>query len=111
MLGSVAKALNIGSWLRWAQHRSFAVRAAALAALALVVGAPIGILIGLLGPILGSATVVALAAAYLVLRSPLLALLAVIAVIFVLPFAALPVDVGFAPTFLDLALQIGRAHV
>lgn len=104
MLGSAVKTLGMASWLRSANHRSRGVRAAAISTLALAIGVPIGALVALLGPILGSAAVVALAAAYLVLRSPLLALMAVIAVIFALPFAALPIDLGFAPTFLDLAL-------
>jgi len=82
-------------------------RTLATAGLALMVGAPIGVLVGLLGAVAGSAAAIALAAAYAIVRSPLMAFLGIVAVVFVLPFAALPVDVGFAPTFLDLVLVAG----
>jgi len=91
-------------YLRHATQPSLARRALATGAMALFVGAPIGILVGLLGPVLGGGAVVALGVAYVLLRSPLAALLAVLAVVFLLPFAALPIDIGFAPTFLDLTL-------
>lgn len=103
MLGA-AKFNFADFYLRHATHPGMARRALATGVLVLLVGAPIGVLVGLLGPVLGSGAVLALAAAYVLLRSPLAALLAVLAVVFVLPFAALPVDIGFAPTFLDLAL-------
>ncbi|MGI6367517.1 MAG: O-antigen ligase family protein [Anaerolineae bacterium] len=65
---------------------------------------PSGAIIGLLGVTYGVPTVLALAMAYLVLRSVMVGLVALIAVILLLPFAALPVDVGFAPTLLDLVI-------
>ncbi|MEN6479707.1 MAG: O-antigen ligase family protein [Anaerolineales bacterium] len=90
--------------VRYLLHRNVGVRMLAVAVLALIVGGPIGILVGLLGPVVGAAAVIAIVAVYAVFRSPLLALLSVMAVAFVLPFAAVPVDIGFAPTFLDLTL-------
>ena len=80
------------------------MRRLAVVALCLAVGLPIGAVIGLLGPLYGSAVLVALAVGYAVLRSTMVGLVVVIGVICLLPFAALPIDIGFSPTFLDLAL-------
>lgn len=80
------------------------VRTLATSLTAIAIATPIGALIGLLGPVFGSALIIGVVAAFLVLRSPLLALCTVLAVIYLLPFAALPIDIGFAPTFLDLVL-------
>ena len=38
------------------------------------------------------------------LRSMMLGLEALVSIICLLPFAALPIDIGFSPTFLDLVL-------
>jgi polysaccharide biosynthesis protein PslJ len=85
-------------------HRNPWVRRLTTLALCLAVGLPIGAVIGLLGPIYGSAALIALVVGYAMLRSVLVGLVVVIAVICLLPFAALPIDIGFSPTFLDLAL-------
>ncbi len=79
-------------------------RAATLAVLVLGVGIPVGALLGLLGGLYGSVALLGLLAAAIMLRSLMASLLAVIAIICLLPFAALPVDIGFAPTLLNLAL-------
>jgi hypothetical protein len=55
-------------------------------------------------PAAGVALVLALVAAPVLLGSVDLAFLAVVAVITLLPFAAVPLGIGFNPTFLDLAL-------
>jgi hypothetical protein len=55
-------------------------------------------------PLVGVAVVLGLAAAPLVLRSAGLAFLMVVAIIALVPFAAIPLGVGFNPTFLDVAL-------
>lgn len=85
-------------------HRRGWVRGLTILAICLVAGVPVGAVLGLLGGLYGSAALIGLAAAYLILRIPMVGLFAVICVICLLPFAALPVDIGFTPTFLDLAL-------
>jgi len=87
-------------------HRQKWVRALTLLGLCLAFGLPVGAIIGLLGGLYGSVTLVALAVGYLMLRSPLVSLVVLIGIICLLPFAALPVDIGFSPTLLDLALVV-----
>ena len=79
-------------------------RAATLAVLVLGAGIPVGAILGLLGGLYGSVALLGLIVAAVMLRSLMASLLAVIAIICLLPFAALPVDIGFAPTLLNLAL-------
>ncbi|MHB1293507.1 MAG: O-antigen ligase family protein [Anaerolineae bacterium] len=85
-------------------HRDPWVRAATTLAVALAVCLPVGAIIGLLGALYGGAALVALAVAYFVLRNLINGLMALIGVICLLPFAAVPIDIGFSPTFLDLVL-------
>ena len=75
-----------------------------IAGLAALVALPAGALIGGIGWLYGSAALLALALAYLMLRSVFIGLIALIALICLLPFAAVPIDIGFSPTFLDLIL-------
>lgn len=56
------------------------------------------------GVLAGLAVVLALVAAYIVLRYIEVGFWAIIAIVCLLPFAALPVNIGLKPTFLDLAL-------
>src|SRR5690606_33165933 len=75
--------------------------------LGLLVGATAvlaGIVLAFGGPIAGAAVLLGGAAALLVLRNIELGFFAVIAVVALLPFATLPVDIGLTPTFLDFAL-------
>jgi polysaccharide biosynthesis protein PslJ len=74
-------------------------------------GAVVVVLIGsaiaaFVHPLVGVAAVVAVGVAPLVLRDIDLAFLAVVGVITLLPFAALPLGIGFNPTLLDLALGV-----
>jgi O-antigen ligase len=85
-------------------HRQRWVRALTVLALCLAVSVPIGAVIGLLGAIYGTALLLALAVAYTMLRVPLAGLVVLVAVICLLPFAALPIDIGFSPTILDVVL-------
>ncbi|MFH1086647.1 MAG: O-antigen ligase family protein [Chloroflexota bacterium] len=85
-------------------HRQAWVRAATVLGVCLALALPVGAVLGVLGGLYGSATLVALVAAYLMLRSLLAGLVMVVAIICLLPFAALPVNIGFSPTLLDLAL-------
>jgi O-antigen ligase len=104
---SLARLLGYLSWESVQQglfHRRAWVRTLTVVALCLAGAIPVGAVIGLLGALYGSALLIALAVGYLMLRSTLVGLIAVIGVICLLPFAALPVNIGFSPTLLDLAL-------
>ena len=85
-------------------HRNPWVRRLGALGLCLAVGLPVGAVIGLLGPLYGSAVLIAMLVGVAMLRSILFGLVVVIGIICLLPFAALPIDIGFTPTFLDLAL-------
>jgi len=103
----VSRLQTLLSWNRVQEtlvHRNVWVRRSVALAICLAVGLPIGAILGLLGPLYGSAALIALAVGAAMLRNVLVGLVAVIGVICLLPFAALPVDIGFAPTLLDLAL-------
>ncbi len=63
-----------------------------------------GALFGGLGPILAIGLVGGLVIALLMLRSTQVGLTALIALIALLPYGALPFKLGFRPTFIDLAL-------
>jgi O-antigen ligase len=62
------------------------------------------LLIGIGGPLYGLAAFLAVVAGLLILRFNRWGLVALFAVIGLLPFAALPFKLGFTPTFLDVAL-------
>ena len=80
------------------------VATAARAAL-FVAGAAVAVLVvAIAGPLYGVAAVLALIGALLMLRDLRWGLIALFAVVGVLPFATLPFKVGFTPTFLDLAV-------
>ncbi len=70
----------------------------------LVAGILAGALFGILGPILGLGLLGAVVVAGLMVSSSQAGLLALVALICLLPYGALPFKVGFRPTFLDLAL-------
>jgi len=84
------------------QDRTKATLAAAGVAAAF--GALIGAWIGLLNWPLALVSMAAVTAGLFMLRSTQICLIAVIAVICLLPFAALPLNIGFEPTLLDGAL-------
>ena len=75
------------------------------AALLLAGAAVAALLVAVAGPIYGVAALVVLIGGLLMLRDLRWGLVALFAVIGLLPFAALPFKVGFTPTFLDLALM------
>jgi O-antigen ligase len=77
---------------------------AAVVALALAAGIVVGAYVAVLSPILAAAGVLAVVAGLLMLRDTQWGLVAVIGLICLLPFGALPFKIGFTPTFLDLAL-------
>ncbi|MGI5916150.1 MAG: O-antigen ligase family protein [Anaerolineae bacterium] len=80
------------------------VRGLTVLGICLALGIPVGAIIGLLGGVYGSAALIALVTGYLMLRSITVGIMVLIGIIFLLPFAALPINIGFSPTFLDLAL-------
>ncbi|MGB0384822.1 MAG: O-antigen ligase family protein [Ardenticatenaceae bacterium] len=89
-------------------QRSFVVsnwRVGVLLGLALLGVALVGGgLIALVHPALAVALPVALAVGLLMLRTPQWGLYGTVAVAVLLPFAALPIKIGFKPTFLDVTL-------
>jgi O-antigen ligase len=80
------------------------IRLAAALLLCLAAGMSVGAVLGFLGPLLTIVLAVAVVTGILVLRSTQAGLYVLVAVICLLPFAALPVDIGFTPTLLDIAL-------
>lgn len=102
---SIASILSIPDRLVSAlQSSDRRTRVLAIILFCLALALPVGAIIGLLGVTYGIAALLALALAYLMLRSLMIGLAALIGVILLLPFAALPIDIGFSPTFLDIAL-------
>jgi hypothetical protein len=85
-------------------HRLPWVRLGAVLVVCLAVAVPAGAVLGLAGWLYGSALLVGAALGYIMLRHLMAGLLALVGIICLLPFAALPIDIGFAPTFLDLVL-------
>ncbi len=77
---------------------------AALAVLLLAGGLVAALLVAALGPVYAVVGCLALIGGLLVLRDLRWGMAALLAVIGVLPFAALPFKLGFTPTFLDVAL-------
>ena len=72
--------------------------------LCVLLGGLAGALIGWIGPVYAVGGILAVAAALLMLRSVQVGLTVTIATICLLPFAAIPLPIGFSPTFLDLCL-------
>ncbi|MGD9145048.1 MAG: O-antigen ligase family protein [Anaerolineae bacterium] len=82
--------------------RRFAL--AAILALSIAAGLIAGAYVALLSPILAVAGIFAMVGGLLMLRDIQWGLVAIITLICLLPFGALPFKIGFTPTFLDLAL-------
>lgn len=75
-----------------------------LAALLIAGAAAIALMIGIVGPLIALALAVALVGGALILADNYMVFVALTGVAFVLPFASLPVNIGFKPTLLDVAL-------
>jgi hypothetical protein len=71
---------------------------------ATLIGLMTGMLFGYLGPVLALGAIGGLAVGLLMLRSTDWGLFALIGLICLLPYAAMPIDVGFQPTFIDAVL-------
>ena len=71
---------------------------------AVLAGLLVGALFGGLGPIIAIGLIGVLVVGVLMLRSTQVGLFALISLICLLPYGALPFKVGFRPTFLDVAL-------
>jgi len=82
------------------------VVALAVLVLCLVMGTIGGWLMAYLSPLLTAALVVTLVGGLLMLRSTQFGFVALIGVVCLLPFAALPIKIGFTPTFLNLVLAV-----
>jgi O-antigen ligase len=84
--------------------RRFAL--AAIIALCVAAGLGIGVYVAVLSPIYAIAGVLAAISGLLMLRDTQWGFFALIGLICLLPFGALPFKIGFTPTFLDLALIV-----
>ncbi|HOU23214.1 MAG TPA: O-antigen ligase family protein [Anaerolineae bacterium] len=102
------KRTAIATWMQsWLTSTDQTKRIAATVLVCVAVGLAGGALFGFLGPLLAVAVVVGLAGVLIMLRSTLAILAAMIGVICLLPFAALPLPgVGFSPTVLDVVLAM-----
>jgi O-antigen ligase len=95
---------RLQAWLVLGSHRRQVV---ATLGLCLVVGVALGALFAFLGSMLAIGALFAVAGGLILLRSTRWILFALISLICLLPFAALPVpDIGFSPTLLDLVLLV-----
>jgi hypothetical protein len=63
-----------------------------------------GIILAFGGPLVAPALILAGAAAFIVLQNIEVGIWGIVAVVCLLPFATLPIDIGITPTFLDVAL-------
>jgi hypothetical protein len=77
---------------------------AVIVALSVAAGLVVGAYVALLSPILAIIGVAAVVGGLLILRDTQWGLIALVGLICLLPFGALPFKLGFTPTFLDLAL-------
>jgi hypothetical protein len=84
--------------------RRFAL--AALIALCVAAGLGVGAYVAVLSPLYAVAGVVVVAGGLLMLHDTQWGFVALIGLICLLPFGALPFKIGFTPTFLDLALIV-----
>jgi hypothetical protein len=95
---------RLQSWLVTGSHTRQAI---ATLILCLIVGVAGGALFAFLGPVLAIAFLAAVAGGLVMLRSTQFTFFALVGVICLLPFAALPVpNIGFSPTLLDLILLV-----
>jgi polysaccharide biosynthesis protein PslJ len=81
-------------------------QALTILAICLLGGALVGAFVATLTPLWAAALVVAAAGGLLMLRSREFTTLVVVGIVTLLPFASLPLNVGFSPTFLNLALGV-----
>jgi len=93
----------------WLGLRDFATRGGwpvrlALVGACVVLGVAGGLVLAIVHPFITLAVLGGLAAGLIMLRSTQLGLFALIAVVCLLPFAAIPFSIGFYPTFLDAVL-------
>ncbi len=80
------------------------VRRGAVALLLAASALTIALLIGVVGPLISLALAAVIVAGALILYDTHWGYVALLGVVFVLPFASLPFRLGFKPTFLDVAL-------
>ena len=80
------------------------IRLAVTLLICLTAGMIGGALLGYLGPLLTIVLVAAIVIGFMILRSTQVGLYVLTGVICLLPFATLPIDIGFSPTLLDIAL-------
>lgn len=94
----------LDSLRHWITADNPRIAAAGVVFVAVMAGLLVGLLFGGLGPVIAIGLVGALTVGLLMLRSTQVGLFALIALVCLLPYGALPFTIGFRPTFLDLAL-------
>jgi O-antigen ligase len=95
---------SLGSLRQMLVERDRRFVQALIVVLCVAAGLVVGAYVALLSPIFAAAGVLAMVGGLLMLRDVQWGLVAIIALICLLPFGALPFKIGFTPTFLDLAL-------
>ncbi len=80
------------------------VRRAVIGALLIAGALTIALLVGIAGPVLALALAIAIAGGVMILLDTHWGFVALLGVVFVLPFATLPIDIGLKPSLLDVAL-------
>ncbi|MEZ4633378.1 MAG: O-antigen ligase family protein [Caldilineaceae bacterium] len=80
------------------------VRRAVIGLLLAAGATAIALLIGVAGPVLGLALAIAIVGGTMILLDTHWGFVALLAVVFGLPFATLPIDIGFKPSLLDVGL-------
>jgi polysaccharide biosynthesis protein PslJ len=85
-------------------HEDGPLRTALLVAGLLLVGLVAGGVVALVTPVYVAAGLVGVVVGLVLLSSPQASLLALVGVATLLPFAAIPLPIGFVPTFLDVVL-------
>lgn len=70
------------------------------------IGATIGLMIALIGPLLTTAAVVSLIIGLFILTNMQVALYMIIVIMTLLPFGTLPFSIGFTPTLLDVVIGV-----
>jgi hypothetical protein len=97
----------MGTQIRSKRFEKGEIRRAIAAGFLVGIGALlIGLLLAFGGPVAAAAAIIAFFAAVIVLRNIEVGFWGVVAVVCLLPFATIPVDIGLTPTLLDIALGV-----
>ncbi len=88
----------------WVSHLDRRLYAMLVGVVMGLIGAGVGLLLAVGGPIIALAAIVGITLGFYVLTDLRIALYGIIGIMILLPFGTLPFKIGFKPSFLDLAL-------